>query len=48
VANKPGDGMTRVLAVSMLMLAGTTCPASAAESKTFSYTCKNGNFAVTA
>jgi hypothetical protein len=40
--------MTRVLAVSMLMLAGTTCAASAAESKTFSYTCKNGNFAVTA
>jgi hypothetical protein len=48
VANKPGDGMKRVFAVSMLMLAGTTYAASAAESKTFSYTCKNGNFTVTA
>jgi hypothetical protein len=40
--------MKRVFAVSMLMLAGTTCVASAAESKTFSYTCKNGDFTVTA
>jgi hypothetical protein len=46
MANKPGDGMKRVLAISLVMLAGTTC--SAAESKTFSYTCKNGNFTVTA
>jgi hypothetical protein len=46
--------MKRVLAVSLLMLAGatsvtwTTCFAWAAETETFNYTCKNGNFTVTA
>ena len=40
--------MTRALAISMVILAGTTCAVSAAESKTFNYTCKNGNFTVTA
>ncbi len=45
MSNKPGDGMKRVLAVAMVMLAGS---ASAAGSKTFTYTCKNGSFTVTA
>ena len=37
--------MKRVLAIFLLMLAGA---ASAAGTKTFSYTCKNGSFAITA
>jgi hypothetical protein len=40
--------MKRVLAVFLVLLAGTTCAASATGTKTFSYTCKNGNFTVTA
>ena len=37
--------MIRVLASVLVMLAGA---ASAAGAKTFSYTCKNGNFTITA
>jgi len=37
--------MRQVLAASLIMLAGTVADAAA---KTFSYTCKNGNFTVTA
>jgi hypothetical protein len=45
VVDRPGEGMKRVLAISLVMLAGA---ASAAGTKTFSYTCKNGDFTVTA
>ena len=37
--------MKRVLVIALVMLAGA---ASAAGTKTFNYTCKNGNFTVTA
>ena len=37
--------MKRALAIFLVMLAGA---AAAAGTKTFSYTCKNGNFAITA
>jgi hypothetical protein len=40
--------MKRALAISAVMLAGTTCAAFAAGTTTFNYTCKNGNFTVTA
>jgi hypothetical protein len=40
--------MKRVLAISLVMLAGMIFAASAAGAKTFSYTCKNGDFTVTA
>ncbi len=40
--------MKCVLAISLVILAGTACAASAAGTKTFSYTCKNGSFTVTA
>jgi hypothetical protein len=38
--------MERVLAMALVMLAGATC--AAAATTTFAYTCKNGNFTVTA